>query len=391
MIQLFASPKIKPIVLFFCTVFPVFIFSQTSKLDSLKSILNEQENDTLKVNILLQYADALTQQLDLEKSLYYYKLAKTLSDELNYPRGSVESNYGIGLYFIKHKHDPESALPYANRAINVSDSMHYLRLLNKSYRLKLNCYRQKGDFTKMKYFTLKCFQISRELNDSIGIGKAFADMGIILFIGANYDSAVIYYMKAIDIFENTGHEKLLGNTYINLAKVFVRTNDNNLAEKYLIRALSIEDKVWRRTYIPVVYDNLGLIYKGKKDYIKAVEFYNLGIRYAIESNYRSEYAYLLINKTKAQRELGLFSKGMENLRIALEISKEIGNKRIEYNVFSTRASIYVTQNEYVKAIDYYKSALIAIKDINVPKSYLTTYKNLFPIYETLGDYKNAFH
>ena len=382
--------KSKIIVLLFLTVPSLFAFSQTAKLDSLKNSLDEQENDTVKVKVLLQYADALTQQMDIEKALYYYKQAKTLSNELNYSKGSVKSNYGIGLYYAKYKHEPDSSLPYANRAIAISDSIHDLQMLNKSYRLKLNCYHQKDDLTTMKYYSLKCLQISRELNDSIGIGKVYTDLGIIQFVRGNYDSAAFDYMKAIYIYENTGSEQSLGNSYINLAQVFVKTNDDDLAEKYLLRALGIEDKLWRRTYIPIVYDNLGLIRFDKKEFKKAIEYFDLGIRYALESNYRSEYAYLLVNKSAAQRKLGLFFEAKENSRMALELSRKLGSERIEYGALTGLAKVYAAQGEYQKAIEYYKMALIAIRDINVPESRQTIFENLSLTYETLGDYKNAF-
>ncbi|RLD53502.1 MAG: hypothetical protein DRJ05_16355, partial [Bacteroidetes bacterium] len=374
---------------FLIIVLPYIIQSQTSTIDSLNRIVAEQENDTIKVKTILQLANEMT-YVDLDKSTLYYKQAYELSEDLGYTHGMAESLYRIGLFYMKYKNQPDSSLPYTNRAIAISDSMHHLRILVKSYRLKSICLSSNGDLSKTRYYALKCLELSRELKDSYGIGKVYNKLGTLLFNEANYDSAAIYYMKAIDIYIKLGKEKSLGNTYINLAKNYVHIDENELAEKYLLRALNIKDKLWRRTYVPIVYDNLGMVYYEKKDYKKAIEYFDLGIDEALLTNYKTEYAYLLTNKSLALMELERIDEGIANLKIALQVSREINIRRIEISALTTLAILYTRKEIYKKAIAYYDSSQVVLREINIPHSSLIVYQNLSPIYEELGDYKNAF-
>ncbi len=215
--------------------FPLISISQTSETDSLRNVLASQGNDTLKVKTLLQFADAMT-YVDLEKSFHYYKQANDLSDSLNYPFGMAESQYRIGLYYMKYKHLPDSSILYTNRAIIISDSLNYLKILLNSYRLKLIYYYSSHDWINMRYFSEKCLGIAVELNDSVGVGKVYDDFGIIAFNQGKYDTAIIWYMRALEIYEKKGVEKAIGNNYINLAKNYIHLDNKDLAEKYLIRA-----------------------------------------------------------------------------------------------------------------------------------------------------------
>ena len=377
-------------MLFVLTTLPFIIVSQTLNIDSLQKVVSTHSDDTLKVKSLMRLASEMA-YIDLEKSAYYTNQAYELSKELNYTHGIAESLYQIGLYYMKYRNEPDSSLPFTNKAISVSDSMHYLRILVKSFRLKSICETSQGDYSNMKYFALKCLVLSQELNDSVGIGLVYSELGMIASTQGKYDSAVIWYMKALKIFEKENIEKLIGNTYINLAKVYLYIKDYDLAEKYLVRALNIKDKLWRRTYIPIVYDNLGNIYSEKEEYVKAIMYYDKGIENALKSNYRTEYAHLLINRSAVFRDQGKYMLATDDVTKALLVSREIGHKQIEYDAFSNLAALYAEQSLYRKAILYYDSSLFSLKDRNAPRSYLITYGNLFPIYETLGDYKNAFH
>jgi signal transduction histidine kinase/Flp pilus assembly protein TadD len=338
----------------------------------------------------MHLADKMT-YTDLDESARYYKEAYKLSKDLGYPFGMAESLYQIGLYFKKYKNEADSSLPYANRAIYISDSLHYLRILVKSYRLKSICLRSKGNDSEMRNYALKCLAISRELDDSVGIGKVYSELGMISMEESKYDSAAFWYMKALDIYEKAGQEKLKGTTYINLARNYVKTDDYELAEKYLLRALNIKDKLWRRTYIAIVYDNLGIIYSDRQDHNKAIDYYDQGIEQALQTNNKGEYANLLVNKSVSLRKMGLFHEGKEDLKKALKVSREIGYVKINHDAVFNLASIYAEQGLYRKAIAYYDSALLISKNMNKDYLLLVNYQNQSPIYAALGDYKNAFH
>ncbi|NOX48824.1 MAG: tetratricopeptide repeat protein [Chlorobi bacterium] len=136
---------------------------------------------------------------------------------------------------------------------------------------------------------------------------------------------------------------------------------------------------------------IGIVYTRKGDYKKAIEYFNQGIEFALKSKNKSEYAFLLINKSTVYYELGDYLNGIDDIKEALKVSREIGHIQIEYSALYSLGTICIEQGMYQDAIDYFDSVLIVLENTNSPQTYLLSFNKLYSIYETLGDYKNAFH
>lgn len=224
--------------------------------------------------------------------------------------------------------------------------------------------------------------------------------------------------------------------FVNLANIFDDFFQYDLAVKYLNKALQIDNKDG------VVYHNLGIVYKHKKDYKKAAESlcmavkynknfvksylslaslyfylkdyrhsfkyyklasnlnpsnmeikYNIGICYfklgkvdkgmeALESIIKSEYISDAI-KSESLKSLGIYFASKGNYEKALFYLKKASEIKIDYDVYYKLGTLYKIQGEYEQALNYYS---MAYKLNNRDE---LTIKNLAELYFRFGDNNKA--
>lgn len=182
-------------------------------------------------------------------------------------------------------------------------------------------------------------------------------IALYLFDLAEYDRAVIFYEKALEI-----SEKNLGKEHNDYANIL-----NNLAGNF---------------------DSLG-------EYEKAVQLY-LQVLKIDEKTVGKEnhgYAQGLNNLALAYSSLGRFDEAASALEQAIRIDeKTIGEEHPSYaNSLNNLGSVYYSQGKYDQAIKLYKQALL-IDEKTIGKehpSYATRLNNLALVYYSQGRYDEA--
>lgn len=133
-------------------------------LDSLLLLHTTSEKDTAKVLLLINIGQQY-EGSNPEKAKKYYEEAGSLSEELNYKRGTLK--------FISN----------------------YCYLLN-----------MQGDYDASLELNLKSINVSRDIGDSLALAKCLFNTGTSYQLLNNYESAVSYYLSGKRIFTNLNNE-----------------------------------------------------------------------------------------------------------------------------------------------------------------------------------------
>jgi tetratricopeptide (TPR) repeat protein len=148
----------------------------------------------------------------------------------------------------------------------------------KLYNGLANCYQELCQYN----MAISNYQKSLDININtlgeyhINTALAYSNMAICYTDQGNYKQSLAAHKKSIDI-----HTKLLGskhlqtaNAYVNISGYYNYNNEFDDAIIYLQKALSIyieyDNKI---SHIAYVYNNLGVSYKGKKDFALAQKYY----------------------------------------------------------------------------------------------------------------------
>ncbi|AQX11064.1 hypothetical protein BAX94_14610 [Elizabethkingia meningoseptica] len=171
---------------------------------------------------------------------------------------------------------------------------------------------QKDPINAFQYFN-KAKEFYLKNNDSLGVGKCFMNMGIILTDQGDY----------------------FGSQEISLeATKYLKENN----EDYYL-------------YIMANYNNLGIVNRNLKNYNKAIEFYNKAIEFSLDTFDKKIY---LNNKANVYRD----NKEYVNaLKIYSQIYKEVNNKKEYSRALSNFAYTQWLQNPSYNSVPELEKAL----------------------------------
>ncbi len=209
-----------------------FGFSQTKDIDSISIQLAFQNQDSTKVETSLKLIKLLYEIKEYDRALKYIVQSEKLSSSLNYNKGIAEITY-------------YKALIYAAKDDYINATSGY----NKAKELFI------------------------QLNDTLGVTNVNNSIGLIEIKRGNYSKGLKHLLSAIKELENRRLKNELSLAYSNLAKAFYEIKDFDQAIDYNLKALEVQEQLNDTLAINQTNNQLAELYSIKKEYRKAIEYY----------------------------------------------------------------------------------------------------------------------
>ncbi len=174
-------------------------------------------------------------------------------------------HYVAGLFtYLK---DYQRAKRYIDYALKTSVNSRDLNLKGQIFFNLAYCYLQEGDIEpaiRNLYLSLIFFHKS---NNLLNEGKSNKLLGDVYLKKADFKASLIYYSKALELFEETGDDPEQAITLTRIAHVCQVTGKYRENLGYNKRALAIRQKAKHETLIASSFNNVGEAYwlLGKKD------------------------------------------------------------------------------------------------------------------------------
>lgn len=173
------------------------------------------------------------------------------------------------------------------------------------------------------------------------------------------------------------------------ASVFLKIGISKMAFLYYKKALKIARDIGDKINEGIWLGNIGVVYRVKGDYEKAIECYENALRIAKENEDMKA-------KEKWLGNLGIlyyctndYSKAIMYNKQALKIAKNIGDKKDEASWLGSQGNAYASLGKYKKAIEYNEKALKIAWTIGDKKSEMLRFGSLSNAYSFLSDNKKA--
>src|ERR1051325_9776716 len=211
------KPFFIPAFLVLCLAFSCF--AQQSDIDSLRTLLAKDKEDTVKINHFNLLSRQYINTGSFDTSRHYSALAMSLAQKLILKNGisASYSNTGIAYYY------------------------------QGDYTLALNNY-------------LNAIKTDQETGNRNGIGNNYGNIGIIYDEQGNFPLALDYYLKALKISEELGNKRGMETHLGNIAIVYYEQKDFTKALDYYFRALKIAEELLDKNEIARHLGNIGLVY-----------------------------------------------------------------------------------------------------------------------------------
>jgi len=223
-------------------------------------------------------------------------------------------------------------------------------------------------------------------------GLVLVNIGIIYKNWGEYEKALEYYQENLNLQEeidNTFGRAIALNNIANIH--FYMGMDMDRALQNYQRSLELFKEMENMQYIAETYNNIGLVYREKKDMGEALNNYNRALRIFRDINYKPGIAKSQNLIGSVYMEGGNFEDALQFSMNALNINREIGNrKEVASNLWDI-GKVYFRWEKYEKALDYYNQSLKLNSELGHKKEVYEIYKNISDVYTSQGRYYDALN
>ena len=245
--------------------------------------------------------------------------------------------------------DPEEAMQYADRAIDLAQELGWQRGIAYALRQKGVVYYHQSDFLNAMDVFLKCLEENEALQDKSFESGIYNNLANIYSEVQQFDKAVEYYQKLLDI--------------------GIELNDENSQIIALV--------------------NRGLVYTDIEKHDLAIKDLNNGLELAVKVENTYFQAAILNNLGRAYHEANMVDSAVRKYEQTVELSERIGNKNAQSSAMNQLAQIYLDQGKEEDAMSLAREALQYAQEVQSMERAREAWKTLSNAAEKLEDYKTA--
>lgn len=336
----------KRVFLFLLLLFPGILFSQITEIDSLKLLLNRQD-DSVKVQILIDIYENYEQgKILLGKE--YLDQALELVDKLDndHLKATVLLQYGN---FYNITGDFENAISYMNKAKEIFE--------------RENCY--------------------------IAVGSAYNNLGTTYEKQGKYDEAMDCLIKALSIYETTDDSLSIARTHLNLGLLYFRQSNFSKSLELYNKSLAIREKINDKAGMALLYNNMAIVNYYLEDYDNVRNYFERAYEIYVELGYIRQQLMALSNLAEILNILGQKEKALNSYYMILELEKELGHKVEQAQTYILIGDIYKSRGDIKNAKKYLYLGLETAKEVGALVEIGDAYYILSQVYKDEFKYKEA--
>jgi tetratricopeptide (TPR) repeat protein len=215
------------------------------------------------------------------------------------------------------------------------------------------------------------------------------DLGLLYQDKGEWDQAIEYFQRSLEIDEKVGDEHGMSATFNNLGSVYHDKGEWDKAIEYFQRSLEIDEKVGDEHGMAFTFNNLGSVYQLKGEWDKAIDYYQRGL--AIAKKAGNEYV-----MSRNLNNLGLvyhykreWDKAIDYYQRSLAIRERLGDEHGMASTFNNLALVCEAKGEWDKAIEYYQRDRAICQQVGDEVGAATTMYNIALLYEDMERYSEA--
>ena len=342
-----------------CIYFFNSSFSQTSKLDSLKTIFeNSKTVDSLRFEAGLD-AFMLYFRQDLDSAKVFGAKILEFSKEKSNKKWEATAQRFIGNTYAVQG-DYQEALNYFLK----SHELHTQLSDRKAMATTLNnigtVYYELGNFTRALDYLLEGLKISEDIEDKENLARLTNNLGNVFTRQKNHEKALEYLTYSLDLKKEIGNKRTLVHAYNNVALVYTNLDQFDLALNNLKKSAELAEEVDDKRGLTRAYNNIGELYNRQGKYDEALTYLNKGIEIKKQINdneglisaylYRGGGVYLNTNK---------YSLAKLDCEKSLELAERMGVLIAIKESCECLSKVWENLGDYNRSLQYYKQSIQA--------------------------------
>ncbi|MEM7373732.1 MAG: sensor histidine kinase [Bacteroidota bacterium] len=368
------------------------VSAQAWSLDSLQALLPYAESDTARASLLIHIAAQMvwTDWSHTSTAKQHLLEAQVLLRETPYSplRGRAYSILGK---IYRRNSQQDSAYSILQKGIQEAEQVEDNQQLSELFSQLAGLMSDRSRYDSALLWYQRALIIDQTLNDSANILQDFGNLANTYGSLDSFVQARFYYQQIIDWHENNATSSL-ANAYSNLGILLYQQGLYDSTAYYFIRARELWEDLGDPYYVAVVGLNIGTVFTQIHDYPKAYQYFqqvipifdSLGHKAALANTYNN-----LGSLSKESNHPDSLAKSNGYHVKALAIREEIQDSSGMASSLNNLGGNFVELGQAEQAIPYLKRALQIKRRLRTSQGKAMNLYNLGLAYYSLENYEKA--
>jgi serine phosphatase RsbU (regulator of sigma subunit) len=336
-------------ILIVCVFFGAKFQAQIKTCDSLIAILASKKADTSSLSLLNQNLIKIYQKDELDTCLFYGLKAIALCDSSN---AYIARTYNIVANCYNVKGVDDLVTKYYFLALKIYERQNNLVGTANIYNNLGNLYNKQKYYSEALDYHYRALAIRKKINEPYYIAFSHNNIANVLYSQKKLTTALTNYLAAYKIYEDLDDTTVLITVLNNLGGLYPELKKNKEAEESLLKALRLNNSYgFSKPEMAISYINLSRLYL-RTNRLNEAEVYGLK---AVQLSEELENAESKIN---AYGFLGDIYKMQNNYKMALiyyekkiEFKDSIYNEEINKKIVSEKLQYEYDKKEETQKIE----------------------------------------
>lgn len=233
---------------------------------------------------------------------------------------------------------------------------------------------------------------NRKLNRMLAVTEV--SRGNLLLEMGNHFKAIESFQKASDLFVSEKDFSGSNTAQSNLGNAYYYLGDLDKAMWYYKRSIDEYKKIkvikpYTEGKLANIYNNLGIIYATKSDYLFGKVYFDRALAIWQRQNDTISIAYIYNNYANIYLSQDKMDSAYKYFKLALDLKMKHGVKSDIIDANNNLADYYSQVHDLKNALKYARTAYALLDTSQYTTDLANTYNNLAAVYEKIGDAKNS--
>lgn len=250
------------------------------------------------------------------------------------------------VYKLQSQNDPEESSNYIDLLLEFGTEQRYYQL------------------DSLKILSEKALMLSKNINYSEGMAKAYIGLGIYYSDKGKYDQSLNSLKKALEISTDINDEDLNLTIHNNIGGQYDYKGEYDLALKEYLKCIEIAKLLDDKNMLSIVNENIANLYIAQNDFEQGMLFYEKVKRVNEEIGDPVIMAESMSNIASAYADMGKLELAMFNVNSAIKIFEE--HKVIDWLAYAyqVKGKTYLKQDKNKWALYWFKQSELLHRDLD---------------------------
>jgi signal transduction histidine kinase/tetratricopeptide (TPR) repeat protein len=295
----------------------------------------------------------------------------------------------------------DSGIAFANKGLALSQKINWQKGVGNAYLQMGSHLISKGNYDTSLLILNLAIKSFTTINDNYSVGKVYNQLGILKGNKGNYPEALDYFFESLAIFENSDNSSKkasLAGAYENIGTIYNFTENYDKAVFYLEKCIDVLQQLKnRQSNIALNFTNIGTVYQKQNNTTKAMEAFEKANTILV--NQKDNFAIAFLNSSWATTYLynKNYELSIEKNQLALTAANISGDKELITSITQNlgyaqfkSGSIKKDEKLYEEGFDNLSQSLLLYKNLGNQDGLRKAYLYLSDYYFFKDDFRNAF-